>query len=95
MTPHSFNSFWESPMTMISNKQHGTDRGVYTMDCEVVIRPCKIWDWLFNSSWDHFGLHQAKNVRVTMEFTVPKDIFKGLNYLIAYGPTGFVMGEAK
>ena len=43
------------------------------MDHGVVPRPCKIRDWLLNSSWDHFGLHQGrKNVRVTMEFEVPK-----------------------
>ena len=32
----------------------------------------QICDWLLNSSQDHFGLHQGKNVRVTMEFKVPK-----------------------
>jgi hypothetical protein len=42
------------------------------MDYEVVPMPCKIRDWLLNSSWDHFGLHQGKNVIVTMEFEVPK-----------------------
>ena len=46
--------------------------GVYTMDREVVLRPCKICDWLLNSSRDHFGLHQGENVIVTMEFEVPK-----------------------
>jgi hypothetical protein len=44
---------------------------VYTMDNEVVPRPCNICDWLLNSSPDHFGLHQVKNDRVTMEFEVP------------------------
>ena len=29
-------------------------------------------DWLFNSSPDHFGLHQGKIVKVIMEFRVPK-----------------------
>ena len=33
---------------------------VYTMDHEVVSRPCKIYDWLFNLSWGRFGLHQGK-----------------------------------
>jgi hypothetical protein len=42
------------------------------MDHEVVLRPCKICDWLLNSTWDHFSLHQGKNVRVTMKFEVPK-----------------------
>jgi hypothetical protein len=42
------------------------------MDHEVIPRPCKICDWLLNSSRDHFGLHQQKNVIVTMEFEVPK-----------------------
>ena len=45
---------------------------VYTMDHKVIPRPCKICDWLLNSSWEHFGLHQGKNVKVTMEFKVPK-----------------------
>jgi hypothetical protein len=45
---------------------------VYTMDHEVIPRPCKIYDWLLNLSQDHFGLHQGKNVRVTMEFKVLK-----------------------
>ena len=42
------------------------------MDHEVVPRPCKIYDWLLNSSRDDFSLHQGKNVRVTMEFGVPQ-----------------------
>ena len=42
------------------------------MDHKVIPRPCKNFDWLLNSSWDHFGLHQGKNVKVTMEFEVPK-----------------------
>ena len=42
------------------------------MDHEVVSRPCKKCDWLLNSSHDHFGLHQGKNVRMTREFEVPK-----------------------
>ena len=33
---------------------------VYTMDHEVVPRPCKICDWLSNSPWDHFNLHKGK-----------------------------------
>jgi hypothetical protein len=45
---------------------------VYTMDHEVVPRPCKSVDWLLNSSHDHFGLHQGKNVGVTMEVEVSK-----------------------
>ena len=28
--------------------------------------------WLLNSSWDHFGFHQGKNVTVTMKFEVYK-----------------------
>jgi hypothetical protein len=44
---------------------------VYTMDQEFVMRPCKFCTWMLNMSWDHFGLHQGQNVRVTMEFKVP------------------------
>jgi hypothetical protein len=42
------------------------------MDHEVVPMPCKKCDWLLNSSQDHFGSHQGKNVRVTKEFEVLK-----------------------
>ena len=42
------------------------------MDHEVVPRSWKVCDWLLNSSWDHFGLHQGTNVKVTMKFKVPK-----------------------
>ena len=42
------------------------------MDQEVVARPCNICDWLLNSSREYFGLHKGKNVRVIMEFEVPK-----------------------
>ena len=42
------------------------------MDREVIPRPCKICDWLLNSSQDHFGLRQGKNVRVIMEFKISK-----------------------
>jgi hypothetical protein len=42
------------------------------MDHEIIPRPCKICDWLLNLSWDHFGSHQGQNVRVTLEFEVPK-----------------------
>ena len=44
---------------------------VYTMDHEVVPRPCKVCDWLLNLSRDHFNLHQGIYVKVTMEFDVP------------------------
>jgi hypothetical protein len=44
----------------------------YIMDHEVVPRPNKICNWLLNSSRDHFGLHQGQNVRVTMEYEIPK-----------------------
>jgi hypothetical protein len=45
---------------------------LYAMDHEVVPRLYKIYDWLLNSSYDHYGLHQGENVRVTMKFEVPK-----------------------
>ena len=45
---------------------------VYTVDHEVVPKPCKIYDWMSNLSWDDFGLHQGKKVRATMEFEAPK-----------------------
>ena len=45
---------------------------VYTMDHEAVPRPCKIYNWMLNSSQDHFGLHQGENIKVTMKFEVHK-----------------------
>jgi hypothetical protein len=45
---------------------------VYTMDHEAVPRPCKICDWMLNSSQGHFGLHQGENIKVIMKFVVPK-----------------------
>ena len=46
--------------------------GVYIMDHEVVLGLYKICEWLLEFSQDHFGLHYGKNVRVIMEFEVPK-----------------------
>ena len=63
------------------------------MDHEVVPRPCKIYDWLLNSSQDYFGLHQGKNVRVIMKFEVPKrHVLRPIHW---HGPMGFAVGEAK
>ena len=48
---------------------------VYTMEREVIPRPCKVCDWLLNSYWsyrDRFGLHQGKHVEVITEFQVPE-----------------------
>ena len=42
------------------------------MDHEVIPRPYKVCDRLLNSSWDHFVLHQRKNVKVMLEFEVLK-----------------------
>ena len=42
------------------------------MDHEVVPRSCKMCDYFFCMSRDHFNLHQGKNIRITMEFEVPK-----------------------
>ena len=45
---------------------------VCTVDHEVDLRPCKICNWLLNSSHDHFGLHRGEIIRVDMEIEVPK-----------------------
>ena len=67
------------------------------MDREVVPRPCKICDWLLNSSWDHFSLHQGKEKKCESDHIV-----RGLQmtYFKAYiinwhGPTGFAVREAQ
>ena len=68
---------------------------VYTMDHEVIPRPCEICK-LLNSSQDHLWLLQGKMVdKVTMEFEVHKIyVFKA--YIIHWhGPINFVVGEAK
>ena len=54
----------------------------------------KICDSLLNSSWDHFGLHQGKNIRVTME---SKDLKRHIlrPTLSIDGPTCFALGEVK
>ena len=57
---------------IIKVKIHMFIRVVYTMDHEVVPGPCKSVDWLLNSSWDHFGLHQGKNGSMTMKVKVLK-----------------------
>ena len=65
------------------------------MDHEVVSRPCKISDWLLNSSWDHFNLHQGKNCLSDYEVRgLQKTYFKA--YIIYWhGPTDFAMRESK
>jgi hypothetical protein len=65
------------------------------MDHEIVPRPCKLCDWLLNSYKDHFGLHQGKNVRVTMEFEVSKRRILRPMFIYSHGPMGFAVGEAK
>ena len=62
------------------------------MDHKVVPRTCKICDWLLNSSWDHFGSHQGKHVRVTMEFKVPKRHILKPIYLLTWS-IGFLWRE--
>ena len=65
------------------------------MDHEVVPRPRRICDWLLNSSRVHFSLHQGKNVKVIMEFEVPKDIYIKAYIIHQHGPTNFAVGEAR
>ena len=66
------------------------------MDHEVIPRPCKICDWLLNMSWDHFNLHQGKNV-IASDHGVrgpPEDIFQGLHYPPTWS-NGFCSGRGK
>ena len=68
---------------------------VYTMDHEVVLRLCKICDWLLNLSNDHFSLHQGKNFYSDHGvLRSPKYIFKGIHYSLTYSPTCLLVGEA-
>ena len=50
---------------------------VYIIDHEVIPRSCKSCDWMLNSSWDCFSLHQEKNVIMNIEFEVPKSQLLG------------------
>ena len=65
------------------------------MDHEVIPRPCNIYNWLLNSSQDHFGLHQGKKCHSDHEVRGPhKTYFKA--YIIHWhGPTSNAVGEAK
>ena len=73
---------------MVPSKKWETRHGhlvvLYTMDHEVVPRPCKICDWLLNSFQDHFGLQKGQNVRVTMEFKLPEWHILGLHYPLTW-----------
>ena len=42
------------------------------MDHEVIPYSSKVSNWPLNLSWHQFGLHQEKDVWVTMELEVPK-----------------------
>ena len=49
---------------------------------------------MLNSSREHFGLHQGKNVKGPTKFEVPKYKFLD-NFSYWHGPTAFPLGEAK
>ena len=65
------------------------------MDYEFVPRPCKICDWLLNSSWDHFGLHQGKKFESGHEIRGPQKTYFKAYIIHCCGPTYFAVGEAK
>jgi hypothetical protein len=69
------NFYFETEGVCIYNRDISKVKEDETMDHEVVPWPCKICDWLLNSSWGHVGLHLGKHVRVTMEFEIPKRHF--------------------
>ena len=70
-------------------------RAVYSMDHEVVPRPCKICDWLLNLSWDYFGLHQGQKCQSDHGSRgFQKTCFRA--YIIHWhGPSDFAAGVAK
>ena len=68
--------------------------GLFTPQTWVVPRPNKICGWLLNSSWDHFGLHQGKNVGVTMEFKIPKRHITRPDHPLTWS-NGFCNGRGK
>ena len=68
---------------------------VYTMDHQVVPRPCKVCDWLLNSPRDHFGLHRGKKMSEgSWSSRSPKDIFWGLHYPLTWS-NGFCYVRGK
>jgi hypothetical protein len=75
----NFTSFKRSQLQTLTYKakllcwMEGANLGVvYTMDHEIVPRPCKICHWLLNSSQVRFHSHQGKNVKETLKFKAPK-----------------------
>ena len=65
------------------------------MDHEVVPRPYKICNWLLNSSWNHFGLHQRKKCQSDHEVWDPQKTYFKVYIIQWYGPTGFAVGRGK
>ena len=68
-------------------------RVVYTMDHKVVPRPCKICDWLLNSSWDHLGFTPRKKCHSGHKVWGPQKTYFNAYIIQWHGPTGFVGGE--
>ena len=65
------------------------------MNHEVVPRPCKICEWLFNLSRDHFGLHQGKQYQSDHGIRRPQKTYFKAYIIHLHGPTGFAVGEPK
>ena len=66
------------------------------MDHEVIPRPCKGVDWLLNSSWDHFGLHQGNKCQSGYEGWGPQETyFKAHIIIYWHGPTDFAVREVE
>ena len=68
---------------------------VYTMEHEVVPRPCKICDWLLNLYRDHFGLHRRKKCHSDYGVQGPQKTYFKAYIIHWHSPRGFAMGEAK
>ena len=66
------------------------------MDHVVILRFCKIYDWLLKSSWDHFGLHQANKCHIDHEVQGPQKIHLKAYIIHEHSLlASFGMGEAK
>jgi hypothetical protein len=59
-------------MHCITSNNNTHKEVVCTMHHNVILKPCKICDWLLNSSWIHFGLHQGKNCQSDHEVRGPQ-----------------------
>ena len=65
------------------------------MHHEVIPRPYKFCDWMLNTTWDHFSLHQGKIGQNDHEVQGPQNTYLKAYIIHWHGPMGLAVGEAK